>query len=318
MKTILTSLVVAMGSLGPASPAAQGQIDPRGLYFHQFTGSVAGTEWSTWGQIIGVDRYNFADFSASGSYNATVSPAGAVVFDGGIGGGQFSDADTHALTFTFPGLFFSSMLKRAPYTDTAFPVFLSTPVVGDALVAGSWDAQILDVDPDTGATLGSVMEVVQVVVTGTTVRITREDGTYFQAAWKTATQAGFRVIDPPPPQARYRTFPGSETSESVDLVGELVVVGPNAMTVSLFTQTRTPFGQQMQAAVRMVLSRTPPPSCAGDINSDGITNAADFVALAGSFGVGPGAMRNQGDLNGDGFVNAGDFVLLAGDFGCGP
>ena len=60
----------------------------------------------------------------------------------------------------------------------------------------------------------------------------------------------------------------------------------------------------------------PPPACAGDINGDGFTNAADFTILAGNFGsaVTP---NTDGDLNGDGVVNAADFVILAGDFGCG-
>jgi hypothetical protein len=62
--------------------------------------------------------------------------------------------------------------------------------------------------------------------------------------------------------------------------------------------------------------RIPAPTCAGDINNDGFTNAADFVILAGDFGsaVTP---NTGGDLNGDGLVNASDFVILAGDFGCG-
>ena len=64
-------------------------------------------------------------------------------------------------------------------------------------------------------------------------------------------------------------------------------------------------------------SAPPAPACAGDINGDGFTNAADFTILAGNFGsaVTP---NTGGDLNGDGLVNAGDFVILAGDFGCAP
>jgi hypothetical protein len=59
----------------------------------------------------------------------------------------------------------------------------------------------------------------------------------------------------------------------------------------------------------------PPVPCAGDLNDDGLTNAADFIVLAGSYGqtVAPGT---SGDLNNDGLVNAADFVILAGDFGC--
>jgi hypothetical protein len=69
-------------------------------------------------------------------------------------------------------------------------------------------------------------------------------------------------------------------------------------------------------AVLFVSPFAPPaPTCAGDVNGDGQTNAADFTILAGAFGsaVPPGT---SGDLNGDGIVNAADFVILAGDFGC--
>ena len=58
------------------------------------------------------------------------------------------------------------------------------------------------------------------------------------------------------------------------------------------------------------------PACAGDINFDGSSNAADFTILAGNFG-GSVPPNTSGDLNGDGIVNAADFVILAGDFGCG-
>jgi hypothetical protein len=59
------------------------------------------------------------------------------------------------------------------------------------------------------------------------------------------------------------------------------------------------------------------PACAGDINGDLSTNAADFTILAGNFGASV-AQNTNGDLNGDGLVNAADFVILAGDFGCAP
>jgi hypothetical protein len=60
-----------------------------------------------------------------------------------------------------------------------------------------------------------------------------------------------------------------------------------------------------------------PPACAGDVNGDGSTNAADFTILAGAFGTMVPA-GTAGDLNGDGAVNAADFVILASDFGCVP
>lgn len=65
------------------------------------------------------------------------------------------------------------------------------------------------------------------------------------------------------------------------------------------------------------LDASPAPTCVGDVNGDGSTNASDFTILAGNFGdsvpVGTG-----GDLNDDGIVNAADFTILAGAFGCEP
>jgi hypothetical protein len=69
------------------------------------------------------------------------------------------------------------------------------------------------------------------------------------------------------------------------------------------------------AHVESLLS--PAPTCAGDVNGDGSTNAADFTILAGAFGTMVPA-GTAGDLNGDGAVNAADFVILASDFGCVP
>ncbi len=55
--------------------------------------------------------------------------------------------------------------------------------------------------------------------------------------------------------------------------------------------------------------------CAGDIDLDGATGAADFGILIGNFGhsVPPGT---GGDLDGDGVVGAGDFGIFIPDFGC--
>jgi hypothetical protein len=51
------------------------------------------------------------------------------------------------------------------------------------------------------------------------------------------------------------------------------------------------------------------------VNGDGVVNAADFTALAASFGVTAGATRAMGDVTGDGAVNAADFAVVAGSFG---
>ena len=80
----------------------------------------------------------------------------------------------------------------------------------------------------------------------------------------------------------------------------------DASTVVAFTHGRGAFLAEVAVA----------PACAGDLNGDNATNAADFTILAGHFGSAV-APNTGGDLNGDGVVNAADFTILAGDFGCG-
>ena len=106
----------------------------------------------------------------------------------------------------------------------------------------------------------------------------------------------------------------------VDLVDDARISGATASTLTILGTTGAdagaytvlvsdPCGATASAAATLA------PTCAGDINGDGFTNASDFTILAGNFGatVPP---HTSGDLNGDGLVNSSDFVILAGDFGC--
>ena len=54
--------------------------------------------------------------------------------------------------------------------------------------------------------------------------------------------------------------------------------------------------------------------CPGDINGDGIVNAADLGIVIGTWGTPDG----QGDVNGDGIVNAADLGLVIGLWGNCP
>ena len=63
------------------------------------------------------------------------------------------------------------------------------------------------------------------------------------------------------------------------------------------------------------IGAAPAPTCAGDVNGDGRTDALDFTVLAAHFGA-PVPQGSLGDLNDDGVVNAADFSILAGDYGC--
>jgi hypothetical protein len=301
--------------LGCAGARADEPVPP-GLYFHTFTGSAVGSEWSTWRSLGTPGRFEFSDLPADGHYAATIGADGSVDFDGTVGEGMFAADGSADLTFRF-GLatVFHSHITRAPYTDAQFPVVVSLPVAGDAALNGQWDATILEVDPATGATIDQTTGVVDVAVDGTTVRLDLPDGSYYIAAWKNTSRAGIRVIEPPPSLPIARTFSGCATSMDQNVVGEVLVLGPLAMSATLCLQTREPFGQQDQSMMHLELTRPAPPSCAGDITGDGVTNASDFTVLAGFFGqtVAPGEF---GDLNSDGIVNAADFTILAGDFGC--
>ncbi|MBK7405930.1 MAG: hypothetical protein IPJ41_15245 [Phycisphaerales bacterium] len=247
--------------LAQPAPATAGYT---GLFFHSFTGSVEGSEWATWADRPGEGRYEFSDLSAQGHYAGTIDEGGVILFDNGNGTGQFLSDDEADIHFTLGGgLTFESHIRRAPYTDAAFPVFLDSSVAGDASLAGAWGAHVLDVDPATGATLDQHDATWNVDIVGSTVRLTRPDGEFVQGVWASESQAAFRVISPPPRVQRYRTFVGSETSLDLDTVGELRVLGPEFMTLTACFQTRDPLGEQIQTMQYVELSRVPGPGVAG-------------------------------------------------------
>jgi hypothetical protein len=109
--------------------------------------------------------------------------------------------------------------------------------------------------------------------------------------------------------------PGQLSGLSVSFAGD--VNGDQFQDIILGGfRTDAPGLSNAGAAFILFGAATTPPTCAGDINNDGDTNAADFVILAGNFGASV-TPNTSGDLNSDGLVNAADFVILAGDFGCG-
>jgi hypothetical protein len=54
---------------------------------------------------------------------------------------------------------------------------------------------------------------------------------------------------------------------------------------------------------------------AGDVNTDGIVDFADFLVLSENFNKTDEVARADGDLDGDGKVGFGDFLILSSDFG---
>lgn len=261
MKIGTMAAVAAMGVLVAAAGA--GEPSPyRGLYFHEFTGTFNGSEWSTWGPIEGDGRLEFSDLTADGSFPATVAGDGTFTLDNGNGTGAFTSDDEAFIDFTLPGFTFHSTMTRAAYTDADFPVFFTEAVAGDGALTGAWRARVLDVDPRTGKTLDERTETVDVSVSGTTVRVAEADGSFVQGVWMSGTQAGFRFIQPTPRDEKYRSFPGSDLSENLNMVGDLRVLEDGSMTLAVFFQTRTPIGTQVQTMRYYELTRVPAPGTA--------------------------------------------------------
>ena len=107
--------------------------------------------------------------------------------------------------------------------------------------------------------------------------------------------------------ATYRDFCGATVAGAGDVNAD----GHDDFLVS--ATGADPNGHFDAGRVYLIFGRAP--GCASDLNSDDLTNAADFTILAGNFGSAV-APSTSGDLNGDGLVDAADFVILAGDFGC--
>lgn len=241
--------------------AQAGVVHPQGLYYHAFTGSVDGSEWTTVGALAGPNRYEIADFPAQGVYPGTITDDGELTMDNGRGTGLFRPDNTASIDFTLgQNTNFHSELRRAPHTDERFPVFMTEARTGDTTLGGVWQAHTSAIDPATGDTLIAFDQSVTVTIDATTVRITAADGSYHQGVWLADDQAGFRVITPNPSLARYRSFPGSETSATLNTVGELRVLDDNRMTVALFFQSRSGLGSQVQSAQFMELTRVPSPA----------------------------------------------------------
>jgi hypothetical protein len=106
------------------------------------------------------------------------------------------------------------------------------------------------------------------------------------------------------------TDDANTTGTTTDTLTILAAAGADAGVYTVVISD--PCGSAASAGASLTLT---PSACPGDINTDGDTNAADFVILAGNFGASV-PPNTSGDLNGDGLVNSSDFVILAGDFGC--
>lgn len=302
-------LGVTVGA-GLWSCAAGQTIDPRGIYFNAFTGPFSGTEWFQTIPIAGTDRYRVADIFGGG-FNATITPAGVVTLDGGVGGGSFLSADAYTIRPNLSGSVFTFANVRVPGTTPDFPLELSSPVVGNGLLGGVYRTLTTSIDPRSGASLGGGFEDNTIAVSGATFRITDPGGLFFQGVFESPTLAAFRVVAPTPSDARFRSFSGSSINFTQNMLGSVRVTSVNTFEAVFLLQSRTPLGSQTQAVFTMSSTRINPLPM-GDLNGDRAVNLTDRGLLIGQLGLTgvDDAFNIAADLDGDLDADATDLAAL--------
>ena len=260
------SVVVAgiAACLSVCSPALGGEtIDPRGVYFHSYTGPSSATEWITIWETEGDRRYEFSDMRGIAPYGGMISAAGQITWDSVAnrsGTGQFSTPNRASQTLIYFGGEYASELYRAPGTDAEFITQIDSREDGDASMAGQWRVTVDELDAMTGDLLGTREELMQVDVTGDLLRITGADGAFFQGVFETPDHAGFRVMLPSATAERFRSFDGSITNSGFNVLGDIRYDGADAFSGAILTQSRTPVGPNQHQFVEVYTAvRVPAP-----------------------------------------------------------
>jgi hypothetical protein len=234
--------------LGLNSLVSGQMIDPRGVFFHSYTGPASGLEWIDIRKIDGPDRYQFSDIRG-------IAPYRGEIVDGNIdwdntgtssGIGTFSTQDDATMTLMYFGGSYQSTLRRAPGTDADFTTQIDSPTMGSGIANGQWNLVVSDLDPSTGLVLNELHTTATTVVDDELLRLTLEDESYFQGVFEEPMRVGFRVVVPSGNlPAQFASFPGSETSLTRNLLGDLRFE-TNSFSATFLTQTRTAPGSQRQ------------------------------------------------------------------------
>lgn len=226
-------------------------IDPRGVYFHSYTGPFSAIEWVDFRQRDGVDRYQFSDIRGLAPYEGEIDGDGVITWDdtgSTSGSGLFSTNDDATMTLNYFGGVYQSTLTRAPGTDADFITQIDSRTAGNLAIAGQWELSIQELDASTGALVAESVTNATVGVSGALLQLTYDDGSFFQGVFEEADHAGFRVVLPGlglPDQ--FASFDGSETNLELNLLGDLRFDGAqDAFTATFLTQTRNDPGQQQQ------------------------------------------------------------------------
>lgn len=251
-------------SLGSASMG--GDIDPRGVFFHEFSGPFSGREWIHIWDLPGDNRYQFSDILGVAPYDGEILPTGQITWDSlpsQSGTGQFTSQDQANQTLVYQGGTYTSTMRRAPGTDASFITRIHSRENGDAGVAGDWNVTIDRLDAETGALISTEDSTATTTVAGDLLRIEQSDGTFYQGVFETGTTAGFRVIGQFVFGQSYATIEGSETSWTQNLLGDFRMTGDDTFSATMLLSTRRQPSVQEQTVYRITGSRVPAPGAAG-------------------------------------------------------
>lgn len=251
---------IALG--GVQQTLAGPAIDPRGVFFHSYTGPFSAIEWIDFRALEGERRYQFSDIRGLAPYRGEIDTEGHITWDNtgsASGTGLFSDQDNATMTLQYFGGTYQSTLRRAPGTDAEFITQIESRAQGNTRYEGSWDLSISELDAASGALISTSSMTASISVIGDLVRLEYDDGSYYQGVFETEDHAGFRVVLPAGGLAdQFASFEGSQTSLTKNLLGDIRFDGTDAFNATFLTQTRTAPGRQDQFVYTITGTRAVP------------------------------------------------------------
>lgn len=244
-----------------ALTASAQDIDPRGVFFHDFNSATfIGKEWVHIWDATGDRRFQFSDIQGAAPFSGTITTDGATTWDTGLSGsGSFTDQDNASFDLVFGGTDFSSRIRRVPGTTPEFLTRIDSAVSGDASREGQWLVTIEDFDPITGAPLGTRSELFDLAVDGEVLSLTDENGDHMSGLFETDDSAGFRIVTNTQ-SPTFRSYEGTSTSLRLNMLADLRFTSEHTFVATFLYQSRNTPGLQTQTMEKMTAVRVPAPA----------------------------------------------------------
>ncbi|GAB5495585.1 MAG: hypothetical protein Phyf2KO_06650 [Phycisphaerales bacterium] len=244
-----------------ALSASAQDIDPRGVFFHDFNStSFVGKEWIHIWDAPGDRRFQFSDIQGVAPFTGTITTDGTTTWDTGLSGtGSFTDQDNASFDLVFSGINFESRIRRVPGTTPDFITRIDSAVSGSQSREGQWLVTIEDYDPITGAPIGTRSELFDLSVNDEFLTLTDESGDHMTGVFETEDSAGFRVVTNTQ-NPTFRSYEGTSTSLGLNVFADFRFTDEDAFEATFLYQTRNTAGLQTQTMERMTAVRVPAPA----------------------------------------------------------